>query len=126
MTRVISYGSSGILARARVVVVAKRICLIVLYKAKMAKYKTENCHKRPKNGLNDIQFGHNMYYDDFNRFQKNWRKMLIFWPKIGFFLICGPNFSLAVFGGKFMRFQENGPICLIFYINVYWSTYHNN
>ena len=37
MPRVISFGLGGILARARVVVAAKRIFLIVLYKAKMAK-----------------------------------------------------------------------------------------
>ena len=37
MPRLISYGSDGILARARVVVAAERIFLIVLYKAKMAK-----------------------------------------------------------------------------------------
>ena len=56
MPRVISYGSGGILARARVVVAAERIFLIVLYKAKRAK----NCHIMPKNGLNDLKLGHNM------------------------------------------------------------------
>ena len=37
---------------------------IVVYKAKMAKKYAENCHKMPKNGLNDLEFGPNMYYDD--------------------------------------------------------------
>jgi hypothetical protein len=60
------------------------------------------------------------------KIDKIWRKIFIFWPKIGIFLICGSDFSLAVFGEKFMRFQENGPICLIFGIYVPWSTYHNN
>ena len=58
-----------------------------------------------KNGINDLEFGHNMYYDDLYRFQKNWqnlRKMLNFWTKIVIFFICGSDFSLTVFGEKFM------------------------
>ena len=63
---------------------------------------------------------------DSKKVGKIWRKMLIFWAKIGIFFICGSDFSLAVFGKKFMRFQENGPIHLFFCINVPWDTYHNN
>ena len=62
-----------------------------------------------------------MNYDDFNRFQKNWQnlaKNVDFLAENRHFFICGSNFSLAVFGEKFMRFQENGPIHLIFCINV--------
>ena len=83
----------------------------------------------PKNGLNDLKFGHNKNYDDFNRFQKNWQnlaKNVDFLAENQHFFFCGFNFSLAVFIKKFMRFQENGPICLIFGIYVPWSTYHNN
>ena len=92
MTRVISYGSSGILARARLVVAAKRICLIVLCKAKMAKNRLKIAKK----------IGENFDY----------------WPRIVIFLICWSNFLLAVFGEKLMHFQENGPIHLILCINV--------
>ena len=61
----------------------------------------------PKNGLNDLKFGHNKNYDDFNRFQKNWQNL----AKNVDFLAENPHFfNLRVFGKKFMRFQENGSI----------------
>ena len=41
MPRVILYGSSGILAQTSQVVATKRIFLIVLFKAKMAKIRLE-------------------------------------------------------------------------------------
>ena len=60
---------------------------------------------------------------DYKKIGKIWQKMLIFWPKTDLFFICGSDFSSAVFGEKFMRFQENGPIRLSFGIYVPWSTY---
>ena len=61
---------------------------------------------------------------DFKKIGKIWRKILIFWPKICIFFNCRSDFSLAVFGEKFMHFQENGPIRLIFCINVPWGIFH--
>ena len=81
-----------------------------------------------KNGLYDLQFGHNMYYDGFNQFKKKSAKFvnffLFFCRKLAFFQIFGSVFLIAFFGEKFMRFQENGLIHLIFGINVPWGTYH--
>ena len=75
----------------------------------------------PKNGQNDLKFGHNMHYGDSNQFLKfceNLPKMMIFWPKIRFFKILLLDFWIYIFHGKRFTPQENEPIGLIFGIHV--------
>ena len=50
----------------------------------------------PKNGLYDLQFGHNMYYDGFNQLKKNQQNLSIFFYFFAenwhFFKFLGPFF----------------------------------
>ena len=59
-----------------------------------------------KNGLNDPKFEHNMYYDDFNQFQKNkiGKKWPLFEQNSAFFSILRADFFFAIFRQKFRHF----------------------
>ena len=74
----------------------------------------------PKNGLNDLNFGQKMYYDHLYwswNFCQNLSKNADFLEKNCNFLYFMSRFPLVNFG-KHIKSLENGPIGLIFGINV--------
>ena len=80
----------------------------------------------PKNGLNDLKFGHNKNYDDFNRFQKNWQNLAknvdflaenqhFFFLQVQFF-ISGFRQKVYAFPGKWSNSPNFWYICSLEYL----------